>query len=55
MIAGQYEEHNHGVGSITSKPAITETRDLSVESQTLELREAKQLGISRKGLGVSLI
>jgi hypothetical protein len=54
-MAGQYEEHNQGVGLTISKPEMMDTRDFSVESQTLEDREAKQLGISRKGRGVSLI
>lgn len=54
-MAGQYEAHSHGVGSTNWNPETIETRDFSVESQLLELREAKQFGISRSGRGVSLI
>ena len=54
-MAGQYVSQSQVVGLIASKPLTIVAGDRSEESQLLELRDAKQDGISRAGLGVSVI
>ena len=54
-MAGHSFVHIHGAGSIISKPRITFTGVRSVVLHDFTSREAKQFGMSRLGLGVSLI